>query len=366
MGNKKEYFVLFANCIPVKGNKRSVICDLHRQELKLIPNNLFDILTQYKNSRIDEIKRNYDNKFNETIDEYFNFLLENELGFYTNLPHSFPELNLKWNSPALITNAILDIDFNSNYNLENVFTELDKLTCKHIQLRFFSSISFCKLKKILSILNKEDYCIISVDLILKFTDDLTIESLNKLILDMPRITSLIIYKSTDNVHVKPVRSSLNHFIYTTESIKNHKFCGIVNGNYFSINIKNFTESQKYNSCLNRKISIDTEGNIKNCPSVSQSFGNIKDTSLQKALEHKDFKKYWNITKDQIDVCKDCEFRYICTDCRAYTENPEDHYSKPLKCGYNPYTNVWEEWSTNPLKEKAIEYYGMQELVKNNG
>ncbi len=99
--------------------------------------------------------------------------------------------------------------------------------------------------------------------------------------------------------------------------------------------------------------------------MSQSFGNIKDTTLKKALDHKDFKKYWNITKDQIEVCKDCEFRYVCTDCRAYKENPEDDYSKPLKCGYNPYTNIWGEWSTNPLKEIAIEYYGMEDLVKKN-
>lgn len=127
----------------------------------------------------------------------------------------------------------------------------------------------------------------------------------------------------------------------------------------------FAESKSYNSCLNRKISIDINGNIKNCPSMPQSFGNIRDTTLQEAIEHKDFKKYWSITKDQIDVCKDCEFRYICTDCRAYKENPEDDYSKPLKCGYSPYTNKWEEWSTNPLKQKAIEYYDMQELVKKN-
>ena len=101
--------------------------------------------------------------------------------------------------------------------------------------------------------------------------------------------------------------------------------------------------------------------------MPQSFGNIKDTTLEEALNHPEFKKYWNITKDQIEVCKDCEFRHICTDCRAYTERThfqEDiDLSKPLKCGYNPYTNEWAEWSTNPLKQKAIAYYGMQELVK---
>lgn len=101
--------------------------------------------------------------------------------------------------------------------------------------------------------------------------------------------------------------------------------------------------------------------------MQQNFGNIKDTTLEEALNHPDFKKYWNVNKDMIEVCKDCEFRHICTDCRAYTERThfdgEIDLSKPLKCGYNPYTNEWAEWSTNPLKEKAIEYYGMQDLVK---
>ena len=45
------------------------------------------------------------------------------------------------------------------------------------------------------------------------------------------------------------------------------------------------------------------------------------------------------------------------------EDPEDIYSAPLKCGYDPYTGEWEEWSTNPLKQKTIQFYGMEDLVK---
>lgn len=53
--------------------------------------------------------------------------------------------------------------------------------------------------------------------------------------------------------------------------------------------------------------------------MSQAFGNIKDTTLEETLQDPNFKKYWKLTKDEIEICKDCEFRYICTDCRAYTE-----------------------------------------------
>lgn len=54
-------------------------------------------------------------------------------------------------------------------------------------------------------------------------------------------------------------------------------------------------------------------------------------------------------------------RYICIDCRAYLENPNDITSKPLRCGYNPYMNEWENWSKNPLKLKSIKFYNLMEI-----
>jgi len=139
-------------------------------------------------------------------------------------------------------------------------------------------------------------------------------------------------------------------------------CGQISEYWFNVD-SNVYSNRKYNSCLQGKVTIDAEGNIKNCPSMKESYGNIKDTTLAEAIEKPGFKKYWDINKDKIHVCKDCEFRYICTDCRAYIEDPEDILSKPLKCGYNPYTGEWSEWSTNPLKQKAIDFYGMREMVE---
>jgi hypothetical protein len=67
-------------------------------------------------------------------------------------------------------------------------------------------------------------------------------------------------------------------------------------------------------------------------------------------------------KDQIDVCKDCEFRHIRTDCRI--RRNDNIYSKPtLKCGYSPYTNEWEDWSTQSIETKKALHTEVQELVK---
>lgn len=88
--------------------------------------------------------------------------------------------------------------------------------------------------------------------------------------------------------------------------------------------------------------IDRYGNIKNCPSIKNEYGNIKSDSIKEVIKNDLFTKYWNINKDQITTCKVCEFRYNCTDCRAFIEDSNDIYSKPSKCSYNPITCTWED------------------------
>ncbi|MBX9448398.1 MAG: hypothetical protein KL787_01185 [Taibaiella sp.] len=62
-------------------------------------------------------------------------------------------------------------------------------------------------------------------------------------------------------------------------------------------------SLRHNTCLNRKIAVDAEGNIRNCPSMKERYGNIRDTTLAQALMKPGFKKYWSITKDRVTKCR---------------------------------------------------------------
>jgi SPASM domain peptide maturase of grasp-with-spasm system len=101
------------------------------------------------------------------------------------------------------------------------------------------------------------------------------------------------------------------------------------------------ESKLYNNCLNRKLGIDIHGNIKNCTALNKSYGNLKDSNLIEIVSSLEFQKLWLIKKDDIMVCKDCEFRYMCSDCRAFTEN-NDLYGKPKYCRYNPYKMEWNK------------------------
>ncbi len=358
--NQAIPFALFASCLPVKGAKRSSICDLQRQRIHFIPNILYAIITGYSGTTIEYVKSIYGQENSIAIDSYFEFLQQEELIFFTLAPESFPLLSLEWKTPSAITNGIWDIDENVGHVIPKVVSSLNKIGCKNIQLRNFSMFSIKKIEYLLSFF--ENTRIENIEILIQYQSECLLGNIQDMLQKFHRISSIFIYSApqTELIYEAPFHDG--NIYYIAENISSSLFCGKVFPKDFSINIPTFTESHHHNSCLNRKISIDVEGNIKNCPSMSQSFGNIKDTTLQEALDHPDFKKYWNVTKDQIAVCKDCEFRYICTDCRGYIENPEDMYSKPLKCGYNPYTCEWEEWSTNPLKQKAIDYYGMREVL----
>lgn len=346
-------YKLFSNCFPIKGISKSIIVDIQRNKYDNIPNSLFEILTTSPILDFQSIKLKFDNS--KIIDEYKSFLLKNEYIFECTIDElkRFPALNTTFETPFHISNAVIEyseVAFSNLNELKNSFDELGIQACFLV----FYEDNEIDLINFLEEFN--DSRLLSIQLLAPFNQKLNI---NKIAKKYQRLTNVILFNSK-------VNKQKDFVTYTTKSFFDSTFCGAIS-NYFTINIDTYSESLNHNSCLHKKISIDKDGFIRNCPSMPQHFGNIKDTTLEEALNHPDFKKYWNVTKDMIAVCKDCEFRHICTDCRAYTERThfeEDiDLSKPLKCGYNPYTNEWAEWSTNPLKEKAIEYYGMQDLVK---
>ncbi|SEC28682.1 SPASM domain peptide maturase, grasp-with-spasm system [Tenacibaculum sp. MAR_2009_124] len=356
--NLHKPFKLFSNCIPVKGANRSVICDLQRNILKLIPNDLFEILENQEGKSIDAIMKIYNNEYDDIIEEYFIFLLENDFIFFTNTTEWFPKLEIKWDSESTVTNAILEVNKKTNYDLMKVVKELEELNCYHFEIRFYDKIDIEDINSFLTFLDTSNSTISSIDYIFPFYEGVTTSKINKDITQNKRVSSVRVFGSPAN-EIIPYKIEENYFgklIYTKKTLKNNSCCGTISETFFPVNMNTFMESKLYNSCLNRKISIDIDGKIRNCPSMEKSFGNIMNVKLKEVIKSKELTEKWAITKDQIETCKVCEFRYVCTDCRAYIEKPDDIYSKPLKCGYDPYSNEWTVWSTNPLKQKAIKYY----------
>ena len=353
---KRNNFLLYSSCIPVRGVKRSVVCDLQRGRVSFIPNDLYEILSSNKGRTIEEIYELYGEENHQTISEYFDFLSEKEFGFWCSSSelNFFPELNLEFRTPNIIDNAIIDIKASSNHDFDKIFTQFEVIGNLDVQIRIYDEVNIRLLSMISDASRKKR--INSLQFILKYSPQIDNSDIRSLITNNLKITLVLVHSSPFD---KEMTDLITHILYTKESIESEKHCGIISPSLFSVNIPLFTEAQHYNTCLNKKISIDSNGEIKNCPSCSASFGSIENNELTNIVATEEFRKLWAINKDSISICKDCEFRYICTDCRAYLAEPSDILSKPLKCGYDPFTVTWNDWSQKPLNSNAIEFYHLE-------
>lgn len=341
-----------------KGALRACIYDLQRKDIYPVPLSLTLLFDKNGVCHLEEWKTKVDQNSLETFEEYIGFLLDNEIAFGCQKDeiNLFPNLPDDYLFPGTISNAVLDTYGNFEYFDQSFLQQLERLCCNHIQLRYFNAVSMEEVEKVLTLIKPSQIKSIEIILPEHPEEPEFYELINDIVDQNKKISSLVI-SNTSSLEV------LNHGVYgigfiikINKKIDNSHHCGVIDKALFTVNVLMYTESLRHNTCLNRKIAIDTEGNIKNCPSMKESYGNISDTTLEEAISKPGFKQYWNITKDQITKCKDCEFRHICTDCRAYLDEPDDSYAAPLKCGYDPYTCEWEEWSANPLKQLAIMHY----------
>lgn len=329
--------VLFADCIPVKGAARSIICDLGRSTYDFIPNSLCDLLYQCEGKTIEEVEQSIQSEDLPVFNEYLNFLLEKEYIFLTDDPAAFPKLTLDWDHPAHITNAIIDFDANSDHDTESIIRQLSALFCESLEIRTYFPMPASDLSNLLTHLRKSSFS--SVQLLLHFSPEYSEKYIQNLATEYPRILTIIIHSVPKEHYTGNIKHAKSVFFIKNE-INSENHCGAISKANFTVNIPMFTESTQHNNCLNRKISVDKNGLIRNCPSHPQEYGHHKVVPLKSVLDNESYKAQWKITKNEIEVCRDCEFRYICTDCRVYTEDQANVRAKPSKCTYDPYKAVW--------------------------
>jgi radical SAM protein with 4Fe4S-binding SPASM domain len=105
----------------------------------------------------------------------------------------------------------------------------------------------------------------------------------------------------------------------------------------------FSHTKKKHPCLANSITISWRGDILPCPMLRKhSLGNVKNQHLFDFFKtHKEeLEKFWRLNLDNIQKCKNCEFRYSCNDCRALEETlTGDLYGKKL-CNYDVTKGVW--------------------------
>lgn len=329
-----DYFKLFPSCILVKGYIKSVIIDTDIKKVFHISNEHFSLIKELNEKTISEIIKEYNY---EKIDDFLKYLINNNFGFIIKKEEKDNFLPIEdVDSIPFQSNSIVDID-NFDFNkIKLTIKKLNEANIANIQFRILKSINFEEFSSIIRLV--ESFSFYSVEFLINYMFYSTLSKGNLSYINKCQIISKIfVFDSEYNQLRKESK-----FLFLNNPLNNDNLCGHTSVNYFSCFLETVLYSKKYNTCLNCKISVDKYGKVKKCPSMKESFGDIEDVSIKEILKKSNFKKFDKITKDDIHVCKDCEFRYICTDCRAYIDDPNDIYSRPSKCTYNPYIAKWKE------------------------
>ncbi|MET0759857.1 MAG: grasp-with-spasm system SPASM domain peptide maturase [Flavobacterium sp.] len=329
----KKYFKFYESCIPVVGMNRGIIYDLRRGNLYFLPKMVLQQFDKYSKHETEKFYSDHEDQ-KEVLDKYFNYLIENELIFFLEDRKRFPKINNKLSIPFILDVLFLEID-NFDVCKKNLFEndEINKLGCSEIVLISHQS-SIDNLEQILTFLEYSK--IHNITVIMSYDFGIS-DKLIELVKNNNRIREVIIF----DVDEKIIINDDSNLKFHKKSLNEILTKRITDMSDFVPNLNSYLESLHKNLYFNRKIYIDNNGNIKHSFEDKTFYGNLKKNNLKNIIELDEFRKLWNVSKDQIEVCKDCEFRYICPDNRIPLEKIKGKYFHDTKCNYNPYNNKWE-------------------------
>lgn len=91
---------------------------------------------------------------------------------------------------------------------------------------------------------------------------------------------------------------------------------------------------KYNPCWGLSIAIDTNGDVKPCLWSDIIVGNLR---IDRFIDIKnELIYYWELNKEKIDICKECELKLVCSDCRVLAKQINGSiHAKTTSCAYIP-------------------------------
>lgn len=336
-----KFFILSSSCALTKGASRTLIQDFQRSNADFVPNDYYYLCNLLNRHKISDIADIVENSSLADYYKFVDFMLEREYAFISDELQAFPEISKElYEDENSIYDAIIDIDMNNinTKKLETFLSDLKKLHCTDLQVRIYNYSNLDRLNLLLKkICNHIFYY---VELHLDSSEHITFEDCCNIILNYASITNIYLYNAVKSISKDYNENTEGCYplkmgtVYYVAVELNNNNCGCIS-NYSKIyrDARFYKMSQVHNSCLYKKVSLDKDGNVRNCPSMFEKY-NLSE-GLEKIINSPAFRKYWDITKKDVEDCKDCEFRFNCLDCRAHTKG-NGIFSKPITCKYNPF------------------------------
>lgn len=347
----RDYLVLFETCQIIEGRNRNIIIDYAHDSIYDLGKEHVQLLNLLKTNPILKVQAEFeDEESMNNFEEFLKFLISQEMAFVTHYPENFPKISKHLHNDSLrIIDSIIEISPTSQMeDIDKFCYEISELGCQEIVVWLVSGpIAHTSIKNVLDILQKYEFCYIEVHGM--HIGEMTQRKIAWSLVEQYACLKRIYLYSSDKADRVDVVNQMNGFapmslgeiIYVKEDFEDGQCCGQIHFN--SLDFSGYWVANmllKKNGCLYKKISLTKDGTIRNCPCLNVAYGHIQNTAVKYVIQSKKFRLWGDIRKDDIHVCKECEYRYNCTDCRAFRLS-SDLLSKPAKCKYNPITSTWE-------------------------
>jgi len=288
----------------IKGYTRVCLYDLPRGNFRLADKTTQVLIDSIEGKTMDSVQSNLDSTEKEWLNEFKNseYLFEVPESTFK----SFPTINFQWETPFRVLSSFID----KSSDLELVIPTLEQTGCKHLWI-VFDTLDIAS-KEITKHLEYSYFLSIEIQ-IEKHNPSNNYESFLK---KHPTISNIHINDESFKSY-----SSSPEVSFSSKKTKGKPL--------FQINLLIFSESKEHNVFFNRKIYFTgskpfaTEGT--DCR-INDNF---------------DEPKIWLSSKDKTDICKHCEYRYMCVDNRIPVMRKENEWYHDTECNYNPYIAKWE-------------------------
>lgn len=139
-----------------------------------------------------------------------------------------------------------------------------------------------------------------------------------------------VYGGTQTPHVPTNMDILNNVYFTKPNFRTSE--------------EKFIESLCHNTCWYGKISIMENGDVIPCEFEREYiYGNVLCNTIDEIIHSKRTLSKWFFDFSKIDECKDCEFRFACSDCRPLGRAVcGDIRTKNPRCCYDVYSGKFKK------------------------
>lgn len=329
-----DFLLIFSHIKIVKGYRKSLIINLQKETCSRYLNSDEFLEFVYTSSGKPISKLDEQMVLRVAQMEFGVVLPENLIG-------NFPPLEVGWDYPCKFSNGIFELK--NVKEIEYTIQILKETSLRNIQLRVTDVLG----NREFEILTKEILLskVHNVQLVFlqeNFIDDAILD----LILSWRILSSIIVYCSQESKSYN-VKGKLMAFVATE-----YRELWVINSpNDLILNMPFYQEAIGFNAYYNRKLFVSGNKMF----SGNKDDGHTYFATVKEAFDFLSQKSSsWLMKKDDIDVCRDCEYRYSCFDRRIPKNRGENQYFNLRECSYNPYIGTWKgEEGYKTLKESGV-------------